>query len=62
MKRDKIIDQLESHRASIKAAMADKPIPYLPNEDAAFYDGYWRGALFHNTEALTLLTGKKLDK
>jgi hypothetical protein len=61
MKRSKIIAQLESQRASIKKAMADEPIEYLLTETATFYDGYWRGALFHNTEALTLLKGKELD-
>jgi hypothetical protein len=61
MKRDKIIDQLKSHRASIKAAMSDGGAAYTDDEHPAFYDGYWRGALFHNTEALTLLTGKELE-
>jgi hypothetical protein len=61
MKRDKIIAQLESHRASIKASMSDGDTAYTDDEHPAFYDGYWRGALFHNTEALTLLTGEELE-
>ena len=61
MKRDKIITQLESHRATIKAALADDDGRPEMGEHPAYYHGYWKGALFHNTEALTMLTGKELQ-
>ena len=61
MRREKIIAQLESQRASIRAALKDESVDYTDVDDPAFFHGYWVGALYHNTEALTLLKGKELE-
>ena len=61
MRQEKIIAHLEAQRATIKAAIADGNVDYSDVDEPAFFDGYWIGALKHNTEVLTLLLGRELE-
>ena len=56
--RNRVVKQLESELVQARKSVADGAPEYSPNEDPAFFDGYWRGRIFGLEQALAFLTEK----